>query len=125
MYGGGIYSSGMVVINNSTISGNSATAFAIGGGGGIYNGGTVKINNSTLSGNSAGPSGGGIYNGHTMLLQNSIIANSPAGGNCFGAITSNGYNLSSDGTCEYVQGTNRQYRQRSELTRLLRPLLQH
>ena len=34
------------------------------------------------------------------MLQNSIVANN-AGGNCSGAVTSHGYNLSSDGTCDF------------------------
>ena len=93
--GGGIYNfSGLLTINNSTISGNVAVAA-----GGIESGGTVMINNSTLSGNSAPQGGGGIYGAAT--LQNSIIANSPSGGNCNGIMTSMGYNLSSDGTCNF------------------------
>ena len=95
--GGGIYNSGKVTINNSTISGNSAG----GTGGGIYNRGTLTIHNSTLSGNKA-PGGGGIENySGTATLQNSIVANSPAGGNCGGTLTSKGYNLSSDSTCNF------------------------
>ena len=126
-YGGGILNSGKLTINRSTFSGNSAgdsgggianykgltinTSTFIGNsalylGGGIY---TVKkhpsavINNSTLSGNSAGDYGGGIFkSGGTATLQNSIVANNSEG-NCAGTgtITSNGYNLSSDGSCNF------------------------
>jgi hypothetical protein len=73
-------------------------------GGGIYNGSSLSINNSTLSGNSA-PSGdgGGIFNGRTVTLQNSIVANSSSGGNCYGTMTSHGYNLSSDNSCHFGQ----------------------
>jgi len=95
--GAGIYNAGILTTNNSTISGNSGSW-----GGGISNGGRLRINNSTLSGNSADHNGGGIYNqrGSAVSL-NSVIANSP-GGNCGGnAVTSNGYNLSSDGTCNF------------------------
>ena len=91
---------GTVKISNSTLSGNGAT----GAGGGISNaGGTVTINNSTLSGNTTRNSsgGGGISNVGTATLQNTIVANSPRGGNCYGAMTSDGYNLSSDGTCTF------------------------
>jgi hypothetical protein len=96
--GGGIYNDGTLTINNSTLSGNSAPDYVYGGG--IYNGnGTLTINNSTLSGNSAG-GGGGIANFNAATLQNSIIA-SNSGGNCAGTMTSNGYNLSSDGTCNF------------------------
>jgi hypothetical protein len=102
VYGGAIYSSGAMAINNSTLSGNSVTGRFGGGGGGIYTGGgAAKISNSTLAGNS-GNAGGGIYNGGgTVTLQNSVVANSPSGGNCYGKMTSSGYNLSSDGTCSF------------------------
>jgi hypothetical protein len=94
-------SAGTVMITNSTITGNSASA--IFGGGGLYvEGGTVEISNSTFSGNSSPVPGGGISNtGATVKLQNSIIAGSLKGGNCNGTMTSNGYNLSSDHTCNF------------------------
>lgn len=97
--GGGIGNLGSLTINNSTIYGNSSEFF----GGGVSNetNGVVTINNSTISGNSAGyqhGGGGGIYNQGTTTIQDSIIANN-SGGNCNGTIASNGYNLSSDNTC--------------------------
>jgi hypothetical protein len=87
------------MVNNSTLSGNSAGA----NGGGIANAATLKVSNSTLSGNSAGEGGGIRSYGNTIhtTLQNSIVANSPSGGNCSGTMTSKGYNLSSDGTCNF------------------------
>jgi hypothetical protein len=106
-YGGGISSTGrkapaIVMVTNSTISGNSAfysgggiasyfssvtivsstisgnSAGDIGGGiaGGNFAG--VAIVNSTISGNSAGNSGGGIFNGYPGHV---VIANSTLGGN--------------------------------------------
>ena len=108
--GGGILNSGTLTINNSTLSGNRAAPLSLydggfGDGGGIYNNeGRLTINNGTLSGNSATISGGGIYNMTTQAtatLQNSIVASSPSGGNCSGTVSSNGYNLSSDGTCNF------------------------
>jgi hypothetical protein len=101
--GGGIYNeAGTVVINNSTISLNTSYG---GVGGGILNesSGVVSINNTTLSGNGApnGGSGGGIYNSATVILQNSIVANNQQGSNCYGVMTSNGYNLSSDASCNF------------------------
>jgi predicted outer membrane repeat protein len=108
-YGGGINSGGdgyrpgggTVTVNNSTLSGNSAPA----GGGGINNNGfnnaygvsTVTVTNSTLSGNGTG----GIYSrrgGGLLTAQNTILANS-LGGNCGTIISSQGHNLSDDGTC--------------------------
>jgi hypothetical protein len=108
-FGGGIYNRGALTINNSTISGNTATAGLKSDGGGIYNfnSGALTINNSTISANSAkkgqqGSSGGDIYNGGGVTtLQNSIVAYSTSGGNCGGNMTSKGYNLSSDGTCNF------------------------
>jgi hypothetical protein len=101
-YGGGICSTGKLAINDSTISANTASGTSGGGGGGVYvSGGTATINNSTISGNGGTPNGGDIYNNATMTIQNSIVANSASGGNCYGKITSNGYNLSSDNTCTF------------------------
>jgi hypothetical protein len=115
--GGGMYNSGTLTINNSTLNGNHARGASNSVGGGIDNeGGTVVLNNSTLSGNKASVylggdgSGGGISNGgcvtnrsypSTTTLRNSIVANSPKGGNCNGSMTSKGYNLSSDNTCNF------------------------
>jgi len=98
--GGGIvnYNGGTLTINNSTLTQNEAYR-----GGGISNdAGTLTISNSTVSGNSA-DQGGGIYNfSGTATLQNSIVANSKYNhGNCYGSMTSNGYNLSSDNTCNF------------------------
>ena len=105
-YGGGIANlQGTLAINNSTLSGNNAVgALYIEGssGGGISNGGTLTISNTTISGNSALPKGlghGGGISG-TATIQNSIVANNSAG-NCSGTMTSNGYNLSSDSTCNF------------------------
>jgi len=102
--GGGIVSSGTLMINNSTFSGNSVAGQLIGRGGGIYNTGTLTISSSTLSGNSASATlstlvAGGIFNLGTSTFQNTIVANSTHGGNCSGTVTSHGYNVSSDGTC--------------------------
>lgn len=108
--GGGIANYGTLTITNSTFSGNIARPSLLGSvAGGILNGGlfqsagTLAINNSTLSGNVArGGKGSGIFNvkESTVVLQNSIVANN-TGGNCHGAVTSEGYNLSSDSTCDF------------------------
>lgn len=99
--GGGLYNSnlnggGTVTISNTTLNGNGSTS-----GGGIYNEGTITVSNTTMSGNQAS-SGAGIYivTGRTTTLQNTIVATNTRE-NCAGTITSNGYNLSSDGTCKF------------------------
>jgi hypothetical protein len=94
--GGGIYNQGRLTVNNSTIAGNGALK-----GGGIGSGGTAAINNCTIARNFAG-SGGGIL-AVAATLQNSILANNFAG-NCAGGfvMTSKGYNLSSDSSCNFT-----------------------
>jgi len=92
--GGGIYNGGTVTISNSTITGNTASGFSAFRSGGIGNQGNLTVNNSTVSGNS-----GGIESlSGSTTLQNSIVANN-SGGNCHGTMSSSGYNLSSDGSC--------------------------
>ncbi len=94
--GGGITNEGTLTLTNSTVSGNKANY-----GGGIANSGTLTLNNSTVSGNtgiySGGSfSGGGIYSpGGITTLNNTIVSNNTAGNgpDCFGTITSNGYNI--------------------------------
>jgi hypothetical protein len=108
--GGAIANYGTLIITNSTFSGNTARSSKVGSrAGGILNGGlfqstgTLVINNSTFSGNIAREGeGGGIFNvkGSVVVLQNTIIANN-TGGNCHGHVTSDGYNLSSDKSCNF------------------------
>jgi hypothetical protein len=96
-YGGAIDNDhGTATVNNSTLYGNSVSGSFIGGG--IYNTGAMTINNSTVSSNST--KYGGIVNSDgTIILQNTIVADN--GENCSGTMTSNGYNLSSDNTCNF------------------------
>jgi hypothetical protein len=98
--GGGIYNTGRLYISNSTVSGNGASGawpfWPYGpGGGGIWNSAGLFISSSTIAGKQA-PRGGGIYGSAT--LHNVIVANN-ALGNCSGTMSSQGYNLSSDGSC--------------------------
>ncbi len=96
--GGAIYNAGVVTIQGSTLSGNSAAQR----GGAIYNeaGAAVTVRSCTIANNSAGVSGGGIYNAGTLTLRNTILATNiaPIGPDCDGAIDSLGFNL--------VQSTN-------------------
>jgi CSLREA domain-containing protein len=82
--GGGIYQNfASVTLNNSTVSGNSAT----GHGGGLYNNiGTLNITNSTFSGNTATGDGGGLYhNNGTLTVTDSTFSGGSAdqGGGIF------------------------------------------
>jgi len=69
--GGGIRNSGILTVNDSTISNNQANH-----GGGIYNSGTMTINECAISGNSA-EMGGGICcsDNTTLTVNNSTISN--------------------------------------------------
>jgi len=100
-YGGAIYTyAGTLSVTNSTFSQNSATT----SGGAIYSqGGTVQISNSTFGNSPENIGGGGALSnaGGSVLIQNSIVANTANGGNCAGTIVSDGYNLSSDSTCNF------------------------
>jgi hypothetical protein len=125
--GGGVANFGILNIRNTTIYSNTANY-----GGGIYGesmSNTLTITNVTLHGNVSANGASGIYldNGETtiqfttitgnegaiglevrtdfgasVIVKNSIIANNPEG-NCDGAVTSHGYNLSSDLTCSIFQ----------------------
>jgi hypothetical protein len=87
-FAGGIENFGMLMVTNSTISGNSASSTGGSTGGGIENEtGTLIVTNSTISGNSAsstgfgGGSGGGIDNfGGTLIVTNSTISGNTASG---------------------------------------------
>ncbi len=88
--GGGIFNNGTLTINDTTISGNTATGTlsSTGGGGGIHNLGILLVNNSTLSSNEA-VFGGGISSqgfGTVLTIDNSLFAYNiatPAGGALF------------------------------------------
>ncbi|MFZ1396726.1 MAG: choice-of-anchor Q domain-containing protein [Candidatus Promineifilaceae bacterium] len=116
--GGGIYNTDSLTLKNSTLSSNNAiggdysgsnTSAGSGSGGGIYSTGTFTIDSSTLNnngaiaGNGGGGtiSGGGIENIGTGMLVHTIIANSVSG-NCSGSISSSGYNLASDNSCNLM-----------------------
>jgi hypothetical protein len=99
--GAGIYNSGSLVVNNSTVTGNHVSAC----GGGIGNKGTLTINNSTISQNSASANGGGIcQTGGTLTISNSTISGNSAsvngGGICQtgGTLTINNSTIGSSST---------------------------
>jgi hypothetical protein len=102
------------VIRNNRLDGSFGGGFHGGGGVVLSAGGTLMISNSTISGNSAGGSfgggtvlAGGILDslGIATTLKNTIVADNQ-GGDCSGTITSQGYNLASDGTCTLTASTD-------------------
>jgi len=108
-YGAGISNEGggQVEITNSTLSGNSVSGKMngqpFGCCGAIYmsldNQTSLTISSSTIAGNSATGSIGGMV-GVTTIITDSILADN-VGGNCSASMVSKGYNLSSDGTCNF------------------------
>jgi hypothetical protein len=123
--GGGIYNSGTLRVDRSTVSGSTADT-----GGGIYSDGTLTVTNSTVSGNASASGGGGIFNvgsgtlTHTSVSGNTIggepgdirstgtltISRSLIDGGCVGesgGTRSHGYNLESPGnTCGFDEPTD-------------------
>ncbi|MEJ2104457.1 MAG: choice-of-anchor Q domain-containing protein [Ignavibacteriaceae bacterium] len=106
--GGGIYVSGILVLENCTISGNSHPNR----GGAIDVYGFVNLNGCTVTDNSADACGG-IYE-HSpsqedtiIVLANSIVAvnlSNTGGNDLYGRIYSNGYNLIQDQTGATISG---------------------
>jgi CSLREA domain-containing protein len=95
----GVNGGGLNVIG-STVSGNIATF----SGGGIYSQGNVAVASSTIAGNSA-PSGSGVFKqAGSFTTRNTIIATNTSATNCGGPslITSNGYNIAGDASCNLV-----------------------
>ncbi len=88
---------GMVVITNSTFSGNVATEM----GGAIFNiDGVMTITNSTFAGNSAALGGNVLGEARSVTTLRNTLAVSQSGVNCLGAIVDGGGNLSwPDATC--------------------------
>jgi hypothetical protein len=81
--GGGIINfTGTLTLNNSTVRSNTSRTDEIfnGNGGGIYNWGTLTLNSSTVSGN-MGRSGGGIYSGGIFGGGMLTLNNSTVSGN--------------------------------------------
>jgi hypothetical protein len=73
--GGGIFSDGVLVIERSTISSNSAGRH----GGGIGAQNTTYLRDSTVYGNAAGGDGGGIFSGGRLDVVNGTISYNSAG----------------------------------------------
>jgi hypothetical protein len=104
-YGGGIYNYGILTITNSSVTGNNVSGKQPSGwGAGIGNEGSLEIRNSTFSDNYAGVHGGSIYGGSFGIGNTILNGGSPE--NIFNgaAVTSRGYNISSDNGGGYLNG---------------------
>jgi hypothetical protein len=66
--GGGILNYGVLTLNNSTVTGNTAVY-----GGGIYNGDALFLNGDTITDNTATSNGGGIDNGGQLTVSNTYF----------------------------------------------------
>lgn len=97
--GGGIYAvTGEVKVDNSTVTGNSATAE----GGGVYTlAHDVYLRHATVSGNTAGAAGRNVATGAGLHTFGSILAGGTGSSDCGIALAtaSTGYNLDGDGSC--------------------------
>jgi hypothetical protein len=91
-----------ITINNSTISGNTHQYLH----GCTISGSGVFLSNTTISGNVTGSGKAALC--ATATLQNSIIAKN-SGENCGTGVTSKGYNMSSDGTCNFANSGDRNH----------------
>ena len=132
-HGGAIFNSGTLSATNCTLALNRAEAGGTAGfasapggtafGGGIQNaGGSVYIMNTTIASNvvaqafgSPPPQGANLANTNgTLALRNSLVAfglgfSNTVGGvwtNASGPIVDGGFNMSSDGSCEFNSGSS-------------------
>lgn len=71
-------SGGFANIANTTITNNTASGDSVSEGGGIYNSASVVLNNVTISNNSAEDAAGGIRNLGGIKMRNTIVANNTA-----------------------------------------------
>ncbi len=93
--GGGIFTSGGLIMTNSQVINNisrSSSFGASGGGGGIWSTGPLTLRESAVSSNSAGLGGGGIFSdsrNDVVYIKDSTIANNVSDGRTGGiAVTS-------------------------------------
>ena len=106
-FGGGLRNTGLATISSSTVSGNLFNPLILGFGAGISNAGSLSLSNVTITdnANSGGGVGGGAgihLNGGSVRVRNSIIAAQAVGTDCDSGVTTDGYNIDSDGTCGLV-----------------------
>jgi len=106
--GSGIWneSQSTLVLMDSTVSGNIEKEPGTFGGAGIVNRGSATLVNATVAGNMAINGGSAIAN-FDFEMATVTTANSLVEGDCWGTITSDGYNIESPGnTCGFDQATD-------------------
>jgi uncharacterized repeat protein (TIGR02543 family) len=131
--GGAIYNTMALAATNCTLALNRAEAGGTGGdttmpssfaqGGALFNSGTLEVMNVTIASNivvqgrlSPLPRGANVANASgTLRLRNSVVAHGLADltnssavtwTNASGAITDGGFNISSDGSCDFNSGSS-------------------
>jgi len=96
--GAGIFPAGIITITNSTLAYNWGLAIDPGGDT------TITLDNVTILNNLSGINMMGATNLH-VYIRNSILAGSTAGANCYGPLTSLGYNLFGNmASCTFTPG---------------------
>ncbi len=127
-YGGGIFNRGNLAITNATIALNSAEAgfsqfypstTGSAYGGGLHSrSGSVFLMNVTVASNSVVPgvafgqeygasAGANLGNESAMLsLRNSLVAYPGVKSNAWGSMIDGGFNISSDGSCQFSSGAS-------------------
>jgi predicted outer membrane repeat protein len=107
-FGGGLHNTGLAAISSSTVSSNLFDSGILGYGAGISNFASLSLSNVTITDNANSGAGGagaaGVYlNGGSVRVRNSIIAAQAVGNDCSNnGLTTDGYNIDSDGTCDLV-----------------------
>lgn len=113
--GGGIYTEEELLITNSTITGNIVTGnheTQVSGGGGLHVAAwadSITITSSTIANNTAGHAAGIDVPGGEVTLEQTIIAGNLGSENCAvedDALTSLGYNLAGDDSCNLTEATD-------------------
>jgi hypothetical protein len=102
-FAGGIAANATVNIINSMLANNQDPGIASE----IAAYGTVNVNSSTILNQVDQPPSVAIYSSGTTNIKNSIIHASI--NDCYGPITTQGYNLSSDGTCSLNLASDMQF----------------
>jgi hypothetical protein len=116
--GGGVYAEGPLVVDSSTISKNYARAMygveEVDASGGGISADELTLVNSTIVGNSIesesedNASGANLAISGTSLVRNTMVGEPIGAESCSGPLTSGGFNLGDDRSCDLEQATDRE-----------------